>query len=50
MAKNDAKVAAAARRFVKALADLDQHGGDHALMVNKRREELEAAVQAEDEK
>lgn len=46
--KNDAEVAAAARRFVKALESLEQEGGDHAMMVDKRRRELEAAVSAED--
>ena len=44
----DEKVAAAARRFVKALEDLDEHGGDHAAMVDKRRRELEAAVKDEE--
>lgn len=46
--KNDAEVAAAARRFVKALEQLDAEGGDHATTVTRRRMELEAAVNAED--
>lgn len=44
---DDAAVAAAARQFVKALKDLDLHGGDHAATVATRREALEAAVAAE---
>lgn len=47
MPADDAKVASAAREFVKALADLDEHGGDHAMIVDKRRRELEAAVKSE---
>lgn len=46
--KNDAEVAAAARRFVKALERLEAEGGDHAATVARRRQELEAAVNAED--
>lgn len=49
MPKNDDKIAAAARRFVKALEDLDREGGDHATMVDKRRQELEAAIRAEED-
>lgn len=47
MPADDAKVAAAAREFVAALKDLDEQGGDYAMIVNKRRLELEAAVQSE---
>lgn len=46
---DDAKVAAAAREFVAALKDLDEQGGDHAMIVDRRRRELEAAVQSEGE-
>lgn len=48
MPKDDVKVADAARQFVAALADLEEHGGDHAMIVDKRRRELEAAVHTED--
>jgi hypothetical protein len=46
--KNDAEVAAAARRFVKALEQLEAEGGEHAAKVTQRRQELEAAVASED--
>lgn len=46
--KNDAEVAAAARRFVKALEQLEAEGGEHAATVTRRRQELEAAVASED--
>ncbi len=45
--KDDAGVAEAARRFVAALKLLEAEGGDHALLVNQRRQELEGVVNAE---
>lgn len=41
---NDERVVVAARRFVQAVKDLDREGGDHAALVDKRRQELEAAL------
>lgn len=49
MSADDAKVAAAARKFVAAVALLEEEGGDQAAVVNQCRIDLEKAVQSEAE-